>query len=139
MCRQRIAARTTSTVSGVGITSVFVHGVTWAALALAFFGLAADAVAFALALALALIAPGRLSPSAIVAVTGFFLLAVVGLRAGSGDEQAGRDGGDGKNAVQELVRSHGGDLRVDRVGVGSVRFFVDPTCPSVARILRQPG
>ena len=87
-------------------------------LAFGFFGLAAEAEAFGLALrALALSVAGRLSPSAIVAVTGLLLLAVGGLSGGSGEQQAGRDGGDGQNSVQD-VRGHGGDLRVDRC-VGS--------------------
>src|SRR3954449_9358713 len=72
LCRQRIAARTRSTFSAVGSTSVFWH-CSWVCdvFALAFldfldFGFAADAWAFL----------ARLSPSAIFAITGlsFFLL-----------------------------------------------------------------
>ena len=62
-------------VGPFGITSTPVQGATWDVLAFGFFGLAADAEAFGLALrALALSVAGRLSPSAIVAVTVFFFL-----------------------------------------------------------------
>src|SRR4051794_25673532 len=64
LCRQRIAARTSSTLSGVGIRSVFWHVIG-----------ACEVFAFGLAEALAFAVFVRLSPRAILAITGlsFFL------------------------------------------------------------------
>src|SRR3954447_4473706 len=111
LCRQRIAARTSSTFCAVGITSVLVHTGTWATVALPAFLAAA-------ALALALTA-GFLAPSATVALT---LVSFLWVLASAGE--ATRRPAATKATASFLVSTARVPSRV-----GSVAWFRRPDAP----------